>query len=243
MNSKKTFVKISLLIFLSFLVINTLQSQILISLLLGKHLNTGKLEFGIEGGYNRSYLNGITEAKGLGNFHLGFYFDIAIKNNWYLNTGVRVKTNVGASKILPYSLDDPELDSVFIDGHITRKINYFYVPIQIKYRFLKQFFIIAGFQVGLRHKAKDLFYNSYKNKDDVEFTNDIRANVKQLDAGLSGGLGYKFMGTGMNLGITYYYGLVDIMKNNEIKSLNSTFYIYLDIPIGAGYKEEKKKSD
>ena len=68
--------------------------------------------------------------------------------------------------------------------------------------------------------------------------------MKRLDAGLSGGLGYKFQGTGMNLGITYYYGLVDIMKDSDhsqynTTSKNSTFYIYVCIPIGAGYKEEK----
>jgi len=228
------------LIFSTVLIINTLQSQILISLLLGKSLNTGKIEFGAEGGFNRSYLSGISEAKGLNNFHLGFYFDILIKNNWYVNTGVRVKSEVGATKILPYSLDDPELDSVFIDGTVTRKISYFYVPIHLKYRFARQFFINAGFQVGLRHKAKDLFINTYRDKEDTEFRNDIRSQVTRLDAGLSGGVGYKFMGTGMNIGITYYYGLVDIMKSDDLKSHNSTFYLYLDIPVGAGYKEKKK---
>jgi hypothetical protein len=243
MNKKSAFARVLAIVFFSFFSIHMLHSQILISLLLGKSLNTGKIEFGVDGGFNRSYLSGISEAKGLNNFHLGFYFDIKIKNNWYVNTGVRVKSNTGATNITPYSLDDPELDSVFIDGKVTRKINYFYVPIHIKYRFAERFFINAGFQVGLRHKAKDLFITNYKDKDEAEYRNDIRDQVTRLDAGLSGGVGYKFMGNGLNLGFTYYYGLVDIMKSDNIKLQNSTFYIYLDIPVGAGYKEKNKKSN
>jgi hypothetical protein len=231
-------------ILLSFFYSQTAQSQILISLLLGDKLNSDKLEFGIDGGFNRSYLSGIDDAKGLNNFHLGFYFDFKLKNNWYLNTGVRVKSNVGATNISVYSLGDKDLDSVMVDGHVTRKISYFYVPVHFKYRFARQFYVQAGGQVGLRHKANDLFYNTVVEKDDVVFTHDIREHVKRLDAGLSGGLGYKFQGTGMNLGITYYYGLVDIMKDSDFEpyntqSYNSTFYIYVCIPIGAGYKEEK----
>ena len=232
--------KASILLVFSIFIITTAQSQILISLLLGKTLNTGKIEFGLDGGFNRSWLSGIDEAKGMRNFNLGFYFDIKIRNDWYLNTGVRVKSTVGATKINPYSLDDLELDSVFLDGHVTREIHYFHVPVHIKYRFARQFFANAGFQVGLRYKAKDLFTNTYFDKDDVEFKYDIRDRIKPLDFGLSGGLGYKFKGTGMNLGITYYYGLVDIDKEPGPIMRNSTLYIYVDIPIGAGYKEAKE---
>ena len=149
-----------LFIIINILFYQTAQSQILISLLLGDKLNSDKLEFGIDGGFNRSYLNGIDEAKGLNNFHLGFYFDFKLKNNWYLNTGVRVKSNVGATNISVYSLGDDDLDSVMVKGDVTRKISYFYVPVHIKYRFARQFYALAGFQIGLKHKANDLFYNT-----------------------------------------------------------------------------------
>jgi len=228
-----------IVILVQLLLVSTAQSQIIISLLLGDKLNSDNLEFGLEGGFNRSWLSGIDEAKGMHNFHLGFYFDIRIKNNWFLNTGVRVKSNSGAKNLNPYSLDDPELDSVFIDGNVTRKIGYFYVPIHIKYRISKQFFGNLGFQAGLRHESKDYFRNTYFDKDDTEFKFDIRDEIKRLDFGLSGGVGYKFKGTGMNLGITYYYGLVDVSKRDDLDSKNSSLYLYVDIPIGAGYKEKK----
>ena len=232
----------------SLLTYQTSQSQIIISLLLGDKLNSGKMEFGIDGGYSRSNLSGIEEAKGLGSLNLGFYFDFTLKNNWYLNTGVRVKSTSGATKLNSYSLDDPELDTVFYYGHVTREIGYFYVPVHIKYRFAKQFFVNAGVQIGLRNKANDYFKNTYFEKDDVTFKFDIREYIKRIDAGLSGGVGYKFRGTGMNLGITYYYGLMNIMKDDAPQqynyfSKNSAVYFYVNIPVGAGYKDENKKNN
>ena len=225
----------------------TAQSQILISLLLGDKLNSPNLEFGLEGGFNRSYLSGIDEAKGFGHFHLGFYFDFRVKKELWFNTGVRVKSNMGAKNVNPYSLEDMELDSVFLDGHISREIGYFYVPVQLKYRFAKkkQFFVVVGGQIGLRNKANDYFYNTYKEEDDVSIKYDIGDYIKRIDAGLSGGFGYKFNGSGMNLGISYYYGLMNIMKPTDLEqynytSKNSSFYLFVDIPIGAGYKEKKE---
>jgi len=226
---------------------HTAHSQILISLLLGDKLNSPNLEFGVKGGFNRSFLSNIDESKGFGHFHLGMYFDIRIKNDLWLNTGVRVKSNMGARLINPYSLEDPELDSVFFNGHINRDIGYWYVPAHLKYRFgaNKQFFVNIGGQIGLRNKADDIFYNTYNKKDDVTFTLDIRDRIKRIDAGLSGGLGYKFQGSGMNLGLTYYQGLMNIMKDTDLpqynyESQNSALYLYVDIPIGAGYKEKKE---
>jgi hypothetical protein len=88
-------------------------------------------------------------------------------------------------------------------------------------------------------KAEDLFFNHIKEKNDVVFTLDITDHVKRIDAGLSGGVGYKFKGTGMNFGITYYHGLTNISKEDDSTLKNSTFYVYVCIPVGAGKKESK----
>jgi hypothetical protein len=39
------------------------QSQVLISILLGDKLNSGQIEFGLDGGFSLSNLTGIDEAK------------------------------------------------------------------------------------------------------------------------------------------------------------------------------------
>jgi hypothetical protein len=47
----------------------------------------------------------------------------------------------------------------------------------------------------------------------------------------------------MNLGLTYYHGLMNIMETTDLPqynytSKNSSLYLYVDIPIGAGYKDK-----
>jgi hypothetical protein len=225
---------------------HTAQSQILISLLLGDKLNSPNLEFGIEGGFNRTWLSGIDEATGDGYLHLGFYFDIRIKNDLWLNTGLRVKSNTGAKSINAYPLNNTELDAVFQNGSVDRRIGYWYVPFHLKYRFGKndQFFVNGGGQVGLRHRATDTFLNSFIDEDDVSYTLNIGDQIKRFDAGLSGGFGYKFKGTGMNLGLTYYHGLTNIMKTTDLeqynyRSRNSSLYLYVNVPVGGRNKEGK----
>ena len=66
-----------------------LKSQVLISLRVGDKLNTGKIEFGLNGGFNLTSFRGISEAKGQNNWALGFYFDFITKEKspWYIVTG------------------------------------------------------------------------------------------------------------------------------------------------------------
>jgi hypothetical protein len=42
----------------------------------------------------------------------------------------------------------------------------------------------------------------------------------------------------MAVGINYYYGLVDVSNNPDLKIKNSSIYLYMKIPIGVGKKEE-----
>jgi hypothetical protein len=57
---------------------------------------------------------------------------------------------------------------------------------------------------------------------------------------LSGGVGYKFSKEikSMSVGVTYYYGLVDVSKNPNETIKNSAFYFFLKIPIGLKAKSE-----
>lgn len=216
----------------------TANSQVLISILLGDKLNSGEIEFGLGVGYSMTDIINEPVANPKHGLYLGFYFNFLLKEHWYLYTGVHVKSAMGASGIPTYSLLDPEMDSVFLGGDVTRRINYFNVPIEIKYRFENNIHIDAGFQLGLRHKSYDEFTNTLVERDDLIFKHDIRDEISRLDAGVSGGAGWKFRkGIGVTLGARYYYGLVNIYKNQTHKGTNSALYIYADIPIGAGKKE------
>jgi hypothetical protein len=214
-------------------------AQVLITILLGDALNTEKIEFGLVGGWNHSNIYTIEDSKGLNSLDLGFYFHFLIKNSSYFSTGVLVKSNVGATGMPVYSLDDPDFDAVFEDGTLTKKIPVFYVPILFHQRFNNRWYIEAGPQLGLIHQCVDIFEVS-KLDGDVKFTLSVKDQYKHIDAGLLGGVGYKFKKEikSMAVGINYYYGLVDVSDNPDIKIKNSAIYFYIKIPIGVGKSEE-----
>ena len=216
-----------------------LNSQVLITILLGDALNTDKIEFGLIGGMNRSYINTISGADGMNNFNLGFYFHILMKNSSYLSTGVFVKSNVGATGMPTYSLGDENFDAVYREGTLTKKIPSFYVPILFHQRFNNRWYIEAGPQLGLIHKPVDIFDASTLGGD-AKFTIEVKEQYKHIDAGLVGGVGYKFKKEikSMAVGINYYYGLVDVSADPAQTIKNSAIYFYMKIPIGVGKKEE-----
>lgn len=215
---------------------SVIKSQVLISLLLGDKLNSDKVEFGLDGGINFSNMANMESGKSKRTFNLGFYFDLKLKQQLILHTGVIVKSTMGADKIDPYILNDINLDNLFADGYITRKINYFNVPILIKYRFAEIFHIEAGPMLGLRTSAKDIFVNEIVDKEDLTYKLDTRDQYKRIDAGIMGGVGLKLskVPKSAQAGIRYYYGFVDPLKDNpgKVKN-NSSLYLYISIPIGA----------
>lgn len=213
--------------------------QVLISLLFGEKLNSDEIEFGLDGGLALNNFSDYDNTKTLNSFHLGFYFDFKIKEKWFLHTGVIVKSQMGAKNI-PYYLDDEELNSLYSEATAKRKLNYFNVPVYAKYKFYNQFYAELGPQIGLLYKAKDEFDTKSESGKEISLKNDIKDNYKKLDFGLSAGLGYKLMkGTGINVGIRYYYGLVNIAKNNLPKHQNRVLYFYAGIPIGSGKNKLK----
>ncbi len=223
----------------------TAQSQVLISILLGDKLNSGKIEFGLEGGWSLSNLDGIDPSNGHSNYNLGFYFDFAMKDpSWFVSTGVRVKSTMGAEGLSVYPLNNPGLDNVFATGSVTRRLNYFNVPVMMKYMFKNHLYAQAGIQLGLKYKATDEFLNSVNEDDDLSYKVDIKKQYHPLDGGLCAGLGYRLVkGNGMNLGIQYYYGLVDVrVSDASPNQFNRVLYINAGIPIGKG-KAAAKAAD
>ena len=220
-------------------------SQVLISILLGDKLNSGKVEFGLDGGLNWSNIHGLPGANSLTGFNLGFYFDIKLKNPaWMVNTGVIVKSPLGADDLPVYSLNDPHLDSVFTGGSVTRKLRYFNVPVMMKYKFKNNLYVKGGIQLGLRAKAFDEFTNTIQDDEDLKYKLKIKDQFHPLDAGLVFGLGYRLMGgNGMNIGLQYYLGLIDVVIDDASPNqYNRALYLTVGIPIGKGKASKKNKS-
>jgi Outer membrane protein beta-barrel domain len=218
-------------------------AQVIISILLGDKLNSGKVEFGLDGGFNLSDIQGLDDAGSASRFNIGFYFDIKLKNpSWMVHTGVIVKSTVGAKDLPVYSLDNPELDGALAGGSVDRKLSYFNVPVLMKYLFKNNFSLEAGPMLGLMNQANDIFTKEVKDKDDLTYKIKIKDHYHPLDAGLMAGIGYRLMGgNGMNLGIRYYFGLVDItIDDSDANQYNRSLYFSVGIPVGKGKKKSKE---
>ena len=185
------------------------QSQVLISLIFGDKLNSDKIEFGLDVGANYSKMSGFESGHPLPSFNLGFYFDFLIKEQWYINTGVLVKSTVGLDFLKQADVIFFDPTTVFADsGTYSQKISYFHVPMAIKYKFKNNIYIRLGPQVALRYKAAIRFIGELDNKT-IELNTKNRDLFHPLEVSVIAGVGYKIKkGEGMNIGVKYMYGLL-----------------------------------
>ncbi len=222
------------------------QSQVLITLLLGDKLNSDGLEFGLEGGVNWTNISGLETSDFARKWNLGFYFDIRLKNQWFLYTGVLVKSNFGVDKLTDNDLNTLDAKIYYhnngdrIVGDYDFKVNSFMVPVLVKYKFKNHIYVEAGSQFALMYKSW-VEFNADVDETEAVFKEFNKDKINKIDAGIMAGVGYTlFRGTGWTIGAKYYYGFVNVLKGVSGTN-NSSFFVKLNIPVGAAKKPEKKK--
>ncbi len=223
------------ILLISFLLFSSaqMQGQVLISLLFGDMLNSDGLEFGLEGGFNWSKISEMETNSSLRTFNLGFYFDIRLKDQWALYTGVLVKSNLGVNELSANDLTFLGTETYPENGTYSQEMKYFLVPALLKYNFENKIYVEAGPQFGLMYDAWVEFNSDIDNKEGRvrEYNED---NINRFDAGLMVGFGYKLnKNNGMTFGVKYYYGLLDVYKDRA-GTKNSSIFLKMTVPIGAG---------
>jgi hypothetical protein len=216
------------------------QSQILMSLLFGDKLNSEGLEFGLEGGFNWSSINGLDANDRLGALSLGFYFDITLKNQWNIYTGILGISRLGTDGLTQRDLDLLGIEPQTENGDYTQHMRYFILPVLIKYNFQNRIYLEAGPQFGLMYDAW-VEYNAEQNGRETQIKDFNKDAINPLDAGLIVGTGYKLMpDNGMTIGIKYYHGLANVYKGQS-GTTNNSIFLKVNIPIGA--KKAAKSKD
>jgi len=237
-------------ILLAFLILFSIQakSQVLITLLLGDKLNSEWLEFGLEGGMNWSTISGLETNTYARKWNMGFYFNIRVQEHWSIFTGVLVKSNLGVDKLsdndlkllgIENKVPNPD-GSGDLEGDYSDKMNTFQIPILMRYNFKNHMYVAAGPQLGLNYKSWIQFDSDLEGYD-VTVKDYNTDSINKIDAGVTAAVGYRMMqGTGWTISGKYYYGFVDAFKDVS-GTKNSSFYVSLCIPIGAGHKDDVKK--
>jgi opacity protein-like surface antigen len=185
-------------------------SQVLLSILFGDKLNSDGLEFGLEGGFNWSDIDNLEADQRLSSFNLGFYFDIRLKNQWNIYTGVLVKAKLGTDNLSRNDIDFLGITPQTEKRNYSQKLNYFIVPVLLKYNFKNRMYLEAGPQFGLMYNAWVEFTAENDSKE-TRIKNFNKDNINRIDAGFTVGTGYKLMNTeGITLVLKYYYGLTNV---------------------------------
>ena len=218
--------------------VNNLHSQILIAVLFGEKLNSGKLEFGLvlspaftnltnTGGEYRSALN------------LGMFFNIRPDKRFFIHAELTPKSSFGAKNIAPYSIGNDSLNKFFNEGTVERIIKTMSVTVLGRYAISRKLFIDGGFQPDLLYKPKDIFRATY-NDNELQYTLKLEEKFTRIDLQLATGLFYKLKADrgSMGVGIRYIQGMTDIDKLVAGTQVNRSWQLNITIPIGAVPKEK-----
>lgn len=234
-----------LLILVCVAVSSALRSQVLVSILFGEKLNSGKTAFGLVVGPGFSNISNI-QSKPRSILDLGLYFTIQLKNKWQAQVEMLPKVSFGAKDVPVYTLSDPVLDSLYTNGSVTRVIRAMTLSAMPRYQLSEKWSIETGLQANLRTQANDIF-EAEINENKLTYHNWIKYNVTKVDFGIAGGIIYRFRPVlhSMAIGIRYYAGLTDIMKYTDGVQMNRSLLFNFYIPIGSAKavaKEQEKKN-
>jgi hypothetical protein len=209
-------------------------SQVMIALLFGDKLNSGKLEFGLAVSPSLTNITNI-DGEARPGLTLGLYFNFKISEKFYIYAEGIAKGALGTKNLLPYSTGNDTLDQIFADGKVEREINSFGMPLMARYRIRKNLFVDGGVQANWMTKCIDKF-DADVDGNDIDYTIKVNDQISTLDFGLTAGVHYKFKDDrkSMGVGVRYYQGLTDIMKYAEGNQSNTAWNFMLTIPVGAG---------
>lgn len=217
-------------------------SQVILSVIFGDKLNSEKIEFGLDGGLNWSQITGLESSSSYRTFNIGFYFDILLKKEpWSLYTGVLVKSQLGSDNLSDEDLTFLEIVPQDEEGTYAQRLNYFLVPVMLRYNFPNRIYLEAGPQFGLMHGAS-VDFRSDTDEREIRIKEFNKDKINRIDVGVTGGLGYRLKPRkGMSVGLRYYYGFVNVYKDRS-GTKNSSLFLKVTVPIGA-HKKDKEKGE
>jgi hypothetical protein len=237
--------KLLLIISVAFVFPTTTNAQALLMLLFGDKLSTEKFQMGINAAVTASDIAGITDANFRYSWAFGAFGEVKFNDDWFLHFNLTAKTPGGAKNVQPFEEIIPEIDTLTTDISVARSFNYITLPVYVKYR-LGPIKIGVGGQVGYLTSASDV-YNGYTFLgDDLTMDRDIKDKLNHWDAGVTGIIDYylnqEAKMKSMRISLTYYYGLMDILKDNPGDPWkNSFFLLSVAIPMGGSDDVEEVK--
>lgn len=162
-----------------------------------------KVSFGVKSGLNISRVTKWDGANSRASVHAGGFVNIGLVKNLSLQPELLYSGQ--GFKYKP------------LNAEAVTRLHYINVPVMVQYRFIPEFFVEAGPQLGFlvaaRQKVGDVLV-------------DIKDSAKGVDAGIGFGAGYQFpMGIGVSA--RYMFGLTRVFEDTYESNKNAVAQVGL----------------
>jgi len=170
------------------------------------------------------YADGMITTNNRTGFFAGGYASIPVSGNISIDPGVYY-TQKGYG--LKGALNLKGLE--FLDANATAQLqtSYIDIPVLLKVDF-KGFQLFAGPQVSYLSQADLVTKAGILGVNLLNKTMDVTEKFNRWDAGMTGGIGYKFS-NGMNIMASYDHGLLKVDANKNVNSYNNSFKVGVGI--------------
>jgi hypothetical protein len=223
--------KITILLLLSFLIVNSAQSQAMWMLLFGSNITNPRITSGIQLGANISFLEKTPTQKPSGTFSIGAYTGYIINEKWQVKAFFMFKSNRGAKDIDTTAEFYPNPDTAMTDPKLERRLSYMDFAPEIHYFFTKSFSIGLGPLFSLNVKARDTWTGKGADDAAVSYEYNVYKQINRIDVGAVIDIQYTMRkGKGIAWNLRYAQGFINPYKGSNAPPAALNAYVYL----GAG---------
>jgi hypothetical protein len=209
------------------------KSQVMWILIFGDKLSNDKIQSGINVSLAAVNYEGLDGAKYLPTWALGGFTDIQLKNHWAIHADVVFKSPTGAKSLNDYFSFDNFPDTLMTEKDIRIENVTFSIPLHLEYQ-TKYFGFGVGPAFAVTYRSRLRLVGKNQENDRILISRNNIEKVKKFDVGISTMLEFYLSPEkkheSMRLGVRYYYGLLDALKDVP-GAHNSVFYLNVGIPI------------
>ena len=218
--------------------VESAQGQVLLAILFGDKLSTENFQMGIKLDRAFTTLSEVDGADYRQGWAFGAFGEIKLSDKWALQPELSMTAPGGAQEFLGSPPGDPNLDEVFENVLVTRKMSYTNLSFLVKYK-AGRFGIGVGPQIGYLRKAEDFYEGKATGVGKFTLTKDVIDDHSRFDFGITANLEYylapeKAMKS-MRIHVVPYFGLTDVLDVNSGDAVkNFSIQVGIGIPVGAG---------
>jgi len=215
-------------------------SQVLLVLLFGDKLSSESLQIGIK--LDRAFTN-LTELEGAdvrSGWAFGAFGEIPLSARWSLQPELTMTTPGGSKTFIGDPTGVPELDGVFSNVSVTRKLSYSNLQFLVKVK-LGRFAFGVGPQLSYLRKAQDVYEGLVTGQDAFTLESDVIETHNRWDVGLAAKLEFYLKPErgmrSMRVHLAPFFGMTDTLKDTGASAKNFGMSIGIGVPVGASGDE------